>query len=127
MEESLPIPPTESIIYEDEKLYACLALYPLTKGHTVVVWKGDAEDLHFLSKSDYEYLMDTVDKIRNALLAFFDLEKVYLMYMDETKQVHWHLIPRYDEQGVNVLTHSPQKNDDFSTSPLLSQLIRSQF
>lgn len=123
----LPTPPQESIFYEDEKLYVCLALYPLTKGHTVVVWKNSVEDLHLLSKTDYEYLMDKVDQIRTTLLNFFNLEKVYLMYMDEVRQVHWHLVPRYEEQGVNVLAHNPERSEDFSLAQPLSQAISKQF
>lgn len=122
--ESLPVPPHESILYEDDRIYACLALYPLTKGHTVVVWKERAEDLHLLSRTDYEYLMDVVGMIRNALLTCLNLEKVYLIYMDEVKQVHWHLVPRYDEQGVNVLAHNPDMTDDFSLSPRLKEIIQ---
>ena len=112
--EKLPIPPKEAIIYEDEKLYVCLASFPITKGHTVIVWKSDTEDIHSLSRKDYEYLMDTVDITRNVLLEKLKIEKVYLMYMDEAKQVHWHLIPRYEELGVNVLMHSPEETKDFS-------------
>ena len=111
--EKLPIPPKEAIIYEDEKLYVCLASFPITKGHTVVVWKVKMEDLHLLSRKDYEYLMDIVDITRNVLLKHFNIEKVYLMYMDEIKQVHWHLIPRYEELGVNVLLYNPKETKDF--------------
>ncbi len=112
--EKLPIPPQEAIIYEDEKLYVCLASFPITKGHTVIVWKTNAEDIHSLSRKDYEYLMDMVDIVRNMLLEKLKVEKVYLMYMDEVKQVHWHLIPRYEESGVNILLHSPVETKDFS-------------
>ncbi len=112
--EKLPIPPAEAIIYEDENLYVCLASFPITTGHTVVVWKNNIEDIHLLSRKEYEYLMDIVDVTRNMLMQQFGVEKVYLMYMDEVKQVHWHLIPRYEESGVNVLQHSPVENKDFS-------------
>jgi diadenosine tetraphosphate (Ap4A) HIT family hydrolase len=110
----LPKPFKEAIIYEDKKLYACLANYPIVKGHTIIVWKKKAKDLHLLSKRDYEYLMDKVDEIRNALLKTLKLKKVYLIYMDETNQVHWHLIPRYNEQGYDILKHKPSKLKDFS-------------
>jgi len=109
----LPKPYKKAIIYEDKKLYACLANYPLVKGHTVVVWKEKVSDLHLLSKKDYEYLMGRVDEIRNALLKTLKIKKVYLFYMDEVKQVHWHLIPRYNQKGFNVLMHKPQKIKDF--------------
>jgi diadenosine tetraphosphate (Ap4A) HIT family hydrolase len=109
----LPEPRDEEIMYEDDKLYCCLARYPKTEGHTVVVWKDDVEDLHLLSKEDYEYLMDTIDEVRNALLETLGIEKVYLIYMDETKHVHWHLVPRFNEKGYDILEHDPKELTDF--------------
>ena len=114
MDNGLPVPKQGSIIYEDDKLYACLANHPITEGHTVVVWKDRVEDLHLLKREEYEYLMDKIDDIRDALLETLDIEKVYLVYMDETRQVHWHLIPRYDEKGFNMLAHSPSELKDLS-------------
>ena len=29
--------------------------------------------------------------------------------MDEAEHVHWHLVPRYDEEGFNILIHKPGK------------------
>jgi len=83
-----------------------LASFPVTKGHTIVVWKDNVKDLHLLSKKDYEYLMEKVDEVRNALIKTLKVKKVYLIYMDEAKHVHWHLIPRYNVKGYNVLKHN---------------------
>jgi len=113
MKERLPKPFKKAIIYEDDKLYACLANFPIVKGHTVVVWKKSVKDLHLLSRMDYEYLMDKVDEIRNALLKTLKIKKVYLIYMDEANQVHWHLVPRYNEKGFDALLHKPSKLRDF--------------
>jgi len=33
----LPKPFDSAIIYEDKKLYACLANFPIVEGHTVIV------------------------------------------------------------------------------------------
>lgn len=109
----LPEPFDGAIFYEDEQVYACLANYPKTRGHSVVVWKENVDDLHVLSRDDYEHLMDVVDDVRDVLLDVLDLEKVYLVYMDETEHVHWHLVPRYDEKGFNVLEHDPDELEDF--------------
>ena len=114
MQIKFPKPYKNAMIYEDRKLYACLANYPIVKGHTVVVWKKSVSDLHLLSKKDYEYLMDKVDEIRNALLKALKIRKVYLIYMDEANQVHWHLIPRYNEKGYDVFNHKPGMLKDFS-------------
>lgn len=109
-----PKPKKESMIYEDKKLYACLATHPIVKGHTVVVWKKPVKDLHLLSKRNYSYLMTKVDEVRNALLKTLKLKKVYLVYMDEANHVHWHLLPRYNEKGYDVFKHKPSKIKDFS-------------
>jgi|GEM_PF-3460736 len=47
------------------------------------------------------------------------IEKVYLMYMDEMKQVHWHLVPRYKETGISVFLHPPLETKDFSIAKSL--------
>lgn len=67
--------------------------------------------------------MDFVDRVRNVLLEVLKLEKVYLIYMDEIKQVHWHLVPRYDDKGFNMLAHIPTESIDFSLAPSLRQKL----
>ncbi|MBI4918998.1 HIT family protein [archaeon] len=111
---SLPKPFKNAIIYEDKKLYTCLSNFPIVKGHTVVVWRKQVKDLHLLSRKDYEYLMDKVDEVRDALLKTLNVKKVYLIYMDEAQHVHWHLIPRYNEKGFDVLKHQPGVLRNFS-------------
>ncbi len=124
MKTKLPKPFNQAMIYEDAKLYACLANYPIIKGHTVVVWKKSVSDLHLLPKKDYEYLMDKVDEVRNALLKSLKVTKIYLIYMDEVSQVHWHLVPRYNEKGFDVFRHKPDELTDFSlTDKIKDNLI----
>lgn len=119
----LPEPFEEAVFYEDEKLYGCLANHPKVRGHTVVVWKDDVKDLHLLSRDDYEHLMDKIDDIRTALIEYLGVEKVYLVYMDETEHVHWHLVPRYEEKGYNVLEHDPGELQDFEPAEKLEEKL----
>ena len=119
----LPKPYENAIIYEDKKLYACLANEPIVKGHTVFVWKDKVADLHLLSRKNYEYLMDRVNEIRNAMLKALKVEKVYLLYMDETKQVHWHLVPRYTTEGLKNLMHRPGKIKDFTLDDKIRECL----
>ncbi len=112
--EDLLTPPLESIYYEDDRVYVCLASFPITQGHSVVVWKERREDIQTLKREEYEYLMDVVEMSRKALRELYGLEKVYLLYLDEIKHVHWHLVPRYNEEGFNVLNHAPEQITDFS-------------
>ena len=115
--------PHESIFYEDDKIIVALAYEPITKGHTVVIWKEEVADLSSLNTDNYSYLMELVDIARNTLMEFYGVEKVYLMYLDEIKHVHWHLVPRYDEKGFNVLEHKPSHLDHFENIEELSQIF----
>lgn len=124
MNSKLPKPKPKAIIYEDEKLYACLATHPVTRGHTVIVWKKDIADLHFLNSRDYDYLMDTVNAVRNAMLKTLKVKKVYLIYMDEAKHVHWHLVPRYNEEGYDVFLHKPKILKDFSLAEKIKKNLK---
>lgn len=126
MKAKLPKPFSKSIIYDDSKLYACLANYPFVKGHTVLVWKKPVSDLHLLSRKDYEYLMDRVDEIRNSLIKTLKIKKVYLVYMDEANQVHWHLIPRYNEKGFDIFQHKPSKLKDFSITEKIKSNLKTR-
>jgi len=111
------------MIYEDNRLYVCLANFPITKGHLIVAWKKRVTDLSLLDKKDYQYLMGIVDRTRNALIKSLKVKKVYLIYMDEINQVHWHLVPRYDEKGFNMLNHSPKKLKDFGLVEIIKKTL----
>lgn len=119
----LPKPPKTAVIYEDAQAYACLASYPITRGHTIVAWKRPVRDLHLLSCAQVEHLMDVVDLVRDALLKTLGVEKVYLMYLDEAQHVHWHLVPRYNERGFNMLAHTPKQVQTFPLAPTLRTAI----
>lgn len=120
----LPKPYKKAIIYEDKKLYACLANKPIVEGHTVIVWRDKVTDLHLLTRKNYEFLMERVNEIRNAMLEALGVEKVYLLYMDEAKQVHWHLIPRYNKMGFENLLQKPGKIKDFSLDDKIREHLR---
>ena len=112
MHKDLPTPKKGAVFYEDKNLYATLANFPVAKGHVVIVWKKKVTDLHLLKRKDFEHLMDVVDFVRNAMLKVLKVKKVYLVYMDEAKHVHWHLVPRYNKKGLNVLEEKPKKLKD---------------
>lgn len=41
------------------------------------------------------------------------IKKIYLIYMDEARHVHWHLMPRYNEKGHDIFLHKTKKIVDF--------------
>ncbi|MCX6724116.1 MAG: HIT family protein [Candidatus Staskawiczbacteria bacterium] len=114
----------EAILYEDEILFAFLAKHSIAEGHTIVALKKEVSDLSKLQDRDYDYLMDTVFAVRNALMLSLKVKKVYLVYMDETKQVHWHLIPRYEEKGFDAFKKEQQIVEDFSLAEKIKKNIK---
>ena len=124
MDKNFPKPKKESIIYEDRFLYSCLASHPIAKNHVIVIWKQRVRDLHLLKIKEYEHLMKVVDKVRNSMLKTLKIEKLYLFYMDEAKHVHWHLIPRYNKKGFNILEENPKKLKDFSLAFKLKEKLK---
>ena len=124
MSEDLPKPRKGAIFYEDKKCYACLANYPIANGHVVVVWKKKVNDLHLLKRKEYEHLMNIVDSIRNVMLKVLKVKKVYLTYMDEIRHVHWHLIPRYNKEGINALEEKPKMLKDISLAEKLKVKLK---
>ncbi len=68
--------------------------------------------------------MDKVDEVRNALLKTLEVQKVYLTYLDEVKQVHWHLVPRFNEKGYNIFLHRPKLIYDFSLAKKIRNNLR---
>ena len=111
------------MFYQDKFLYATLANFPIAKGHVVIVWNKKVTDLHLLEREEYDYLMDTVNKVRNVMLKVLRVKKVYLIYMDEAKHVHWHLVPRYNEQGFNVLLEKPKRLKNTTLARKLNKIL----
>jgi diadenosine tetraphosphate (Ap4A) HIT family hydrolase len=124
MHPKLPKPLSKAIIYQDSFLYACLATHPIARGHVVVVWKKNVTDLRRLTDRDYDFLMDTVRAVRDAMIKVLKISKVYLIYLDEARQVHWQLVPRYNEKGYNVFLHQPKKITDFSLAQKIKQQLK---
>lgn len=67
--------------------------------------------------------MDRVSDVRNALIEALGVEKVYLLYMDEAKHVHWHLVPRWNKEGFNLLCHEPAEDADFSLTGTIKKKL----
>ncbi len=125
----LPKPKRGSIFYKDDKVYACLAFEPIVEGHTIVAWKKEqVEDASRLSPEDYQYLMSKVNMVRRALMQHYDAPKVYLAYLDETGDVHWHLFPRKKDdcvKGFILMCQKAGKLKDLSAVPILRSLCKS--
>lgn len=120
---AFPKPNRQTLLFQDRRLYVCLASQPFADGHVIVVWKKNVADLHALSCREYAHLMHVVDAVRDAMLKFFKTKKVYLIYMDEFQHVHWHLLPRFAARGFKIVLHQRPRQPNLANAAELRRQI----
>ncbi len=88
-------------IYEDEDTVAFLNIYPVSKGHTLVVPKNHAKDLVSGTEDDAVALMRTVYKIAPVIIKILNATGFNLGMNhgrdagQEVDHTHFHIMPRY--------------------------------
>jgi histidine triad (HIT) family protein len=81
-------------IAEDENYLAFLDVFPLKKGHTLVIPKKEVDQLFDLDQKTYSGLMEFVYKISPAIKAAIPCNRISVHVIGlEVPHVHIHLIP----------------------------------
>lgn len=81
-------------IYEDEKTFAFLDIYPVTTGHTLVVPKQEIADFYMLSQADYQALWNTVQQVAQRIREVYNPKKVCLKVEGfDVAHAHVHVFP----------------------------------
>jgi len=89
-------------IAEDEHYYAFLDIFPLAKGHTLVIPKKEVDYLFDLDDEAYAGLQLFAKKIALALKKAVPCKKVGVAVLGlEVPHAHIHLIPMQSEQDIN--------------------------
>jgi histidine triad (HIT) family protein len=89
-------------VYEDEHVLAFLDVFPLSRGHTLVIPKEPAETLDRLSDDAAAAIGRALPRIARAVLAatgataFNVLQNNGPLAHQAVMHVHFHVIPRYD-------------------------------
>lgn len=98
-------------VYEDDRTFAFLDIYPVQKGHLLVVPKAQVEFLWDLEDEDYQAVMATAKKLavqlRDVLGVPYVGEKVV---GTDVPHAHVHLIPFYE-------SHQLHADQDFKSEP----------
>jgi histidine triad (HIT) family protein len=90
-------------IYEDDKVLAFLDVFPLSRGHTLVIPKEPAETLDQLSDEASAAIGRALPRISRAVLqatgasAFNVLQNNKPLAHQAVFHVHFHIIPKYDD------------------------------
>lgn len=96
-------------VYEDTQVLAFLDINPLSKGHTLVIPKEQAETLDQLSDESAAALGRVLPRISRAVLhatgaqAFNILQNNGASAHQAVMHVHFHIIPKYpDGSGLGI-------------------------
>lgn len=96
-------------VYEDELVLAFLDVFPLSRGHTLVIPKEPAETLDALSDESAAAIGRALPRIARAVLAatgataYNVLQNNGVLAHQAVMHVHFHVIPRFgDGSGLGV-------------------------
>jgi histidine triad (HIT) family protein len=104
-------------VYEDSRVLAFLDIFPLSRGHTLVIPKEEAPTLDILSDESAAALGRALPRICRAVLratganAYNVLQNNGQGAHQAVFHVHFHIIPRYDDGSGLGLVWKPGKLD----------------
>lgn len=100
-------------VYEDARVLAFLDVFPLSRGHTLVIPKEPAETLDALSDESAAALGRALPRIARAILRATDataynvLQNNGALAHQAVFHVHFHVIPKYENgDGLGIGWHA---------------------
>ena len=95
-------------VAEDENYFAFLDIFPVAKGHTLVVPKKEVDYLFDLDNDTYLGLQQFAKKVATGLKKAIPCQKVGVMVLGlEVPHAHIHLVPMQSE--ADLLNFSDKK------------------
>ena len=100
-------------IAEDENFYAFLDIFPLTKGHTLVIPKKEVDYLFDLDDETYAGLQLFAKKVAVAMKKAIPCLKVGTAVLGlEVPHAHIHLVPLRQEGDLNFKNPKMKLSDE---------------
>ncbi len=89
-------------VAEDENFYAFLDIFPLAKGHTLVIPKKEVDYIFDLDEETYVGLHAFARKVALALKQAVPCKKIGIAVLGlEVPHAHIHLVPMQSEHDIN--------------------------
>ena len=89
-------------LYEDENYLAFLDIFPLERGHTLVIPKKEIDYIFDIEDDLYSGLYLCAKKVAKAIGKAIECKKVAVAVLGlEVPHAHIHLIPMYDLSATN--------------------------
>lgn len=115
-------------VYEDKNVLAFLDIDPCSKGHTVVIPKEHYSNLWEMNIETFELMVASLRKVAGRVQAKLQPDGMNIGINNgaaagqAVKHVHWHIIPRYENDGGGSM-HSIVKNPGDKTVKEVSELF----
>jgi len=93
-------PAADVLIWRDEQLSVVAVAEPEYPGFTRVVWNEHVKEMTDLDPAERAHVMNVVWAVEQAMRNVMLPHKVNLAsFGNMTPHVHWHVIPRYEEDA----------------------------
>ena len=93
-------------VYEDDHTLAFLDINPIVAGHTLVVPKNHATDLHEIASDELARTAQSAQQVGHLLTAKLDCEGINLLHAtgraawQTVFHLHLHVLPRFSDDGL---------------------------
>lgn len=115
-------------IYEDEHVLAFLDIFPLSRGHTLVIPKEPAETLDKLSDEAAAAIGRVLPRIARAVMAATGTDQYNLLQNNGPRahqavfHVHFHIIPKQQDGTGLGIEWKPAKLADDAAATLVADI-----
>ncbi len=95
-------------LYEDEEIKVFLDIYPISKGHSLIVPKKHFEDIFDIPETDMSFTKK-IPEIATKLKRITEATGMNIVQNNGRdagqilNHIHFHLIPRFPEDGINMI------------------------
>lgn len=119
-----------SMVYEDEKTVAILDIFPIARGHILVIPKTHSRNLLDIHQEDLSALAISVSKVCKALKQVIECDGINVIAnneevaMQRVMHTHFHVIPRF--YGDNIIfgaDREPLKEEKTLVADLSKELL----
>ncbi len=103
-------------VYEDDNITAFLDLAPVKPGHSLVITKGHYQNILEMPPDLGSQVMSALSKVGKALMSATNAEGFNILQNNFpaagqiVMHVHWHIIPRHKNDGLELWKQGSYKN-----------------
>jgi histidine triad (HIT) family protein len=114
------------VVYEDDRTLAFLDLFPLSRGHTLVVPKRHVDRITELPREDYSAMLGAVVEVCRRIERLSRHYNVGVNQGELAGQIvfhlHFHIIPRYENDSPFSRTRPRSRLSEAEAAEVLREL-----